>query len=205
MRGSVGFLFPTNYGVAGYLPNANTTDPNRVLDIEETYFRGFTSGGPSTNRGYPIRGIAPYGYVPYLLPATYASQFTANCVQNGTTALSPTCTVPIAGLTLWELSIETRIQISGPFSTAVFCDAGDVSPNQTDIRPKYIHLSCGVGARYDTPVGPIRLDVGYRIQPLQILGYANETAAGTKEPENGLPPEFLGVPIAVSFGIGEAY
>ena len=31
-------------------------------------------------------------------------------------------------------------------------------------------LSCGVGARYDTPVGAIRLDAAYRIPGVQTLG-----------------------------------
>jgi outer membrane translocation and assembly module TamA len=207
-RASVGFLFPTNYGVASYLPDDNLTDGNRTKYIEETYFRGFTSGGPSSNRGYPIRGIAPYGYVPFLLPAVVSSAAQSGGCTNSQLAAS-SCAVPIAGLTLWELSLEARFQVSGPFSTAAFCDAGDVSPYQTDLRFTHLHLSCGVGARYDTPVGPIRFDIGYRIQPLQVIGFPNEKAAADPQaggnPVNGLPPEFLGAPVAISFGIGEAY
>jgi outer membrane protein assembly factor BamA len=125
-RASVGFLLPSNYGVASYLPDQNLTDPNRIQAIEETYFRGFTSGGPSSNRGYPIRGIAPYGYVPFLLPAVVSTAAQSGGCTNAQLATS-SCAVPIAGLTLWELSLEARYQVSGPFSTALFCDAGDVS------------------------------------------------------------------------------
>ena len=39
--------------------------------------------------------------------------------------------------------------------------------------PTAPHLSCGGGARYDTPVGPIRLDIGYRIPGLQYPGGAS--------------------------------
>jgi outer membrane translocation and assembly module TamA len=209
-RASVGFLFPTNYGVADYLPDTRLDDGNRTKYIEETYFRGFTSGGPSSNRGYPIRGIAPHGYVPFLLPAIVSTAAQSGRCTRDQLAKS-SCAVPIAGLTLWEASIETRFQVSGPFSTAFFCDAGDVSQYQTNLRFDHLHLSCGVGVRYDTPVGPIRLDVGYRIQPLQVIGYPSETAAATPPPDgtgdatNGLPAQFLGVPLAISFGIGEAY
>ncbi len=218
VRGSVGFLFPSNYEVAKYLPEALPNDPNRSLNIEETYFRGFTSGGPNTNRGYPVRGIAPYGYVPFLLPASSAisSAVRNNCTPGMSNVSSPQCALPIAGLTLWEASVETRFQVSGPFSAALFCDAGDVSPNQLDIRLGHLHLSCGAGVRYDTPVGPIRLDIGYRIQPLQVLPYKSEVDAGTPQtpanptatgdPVNGLPPQlFSGIPIAIAFGIGEAF
>jgi outer membrane protein assembly factor BamA len=213
VRGSVGLLFPTNYGIAPYLPpNQDTTDPNRTLYIEETYFRGFTSGGPSTNRGYPVRGIAPYGFVPFLLPATASKQIQSGCAPGTATAAqlaSPECSLPIAGLTLWELSLETRFQVAGPFSAAVFCDAGDVTATQTTFRLDHPHVSCGFGVRYDTPVGPIRLDVGYRVNGLQVLGYLDERDAATATPANavnGLPPQLApGVPVSFAFGIGEAY
>ena len=61
------------------------------------------------------------------------------------------------------------------------------------------------GARYDTPVGPIRLDIGYRIQPLQVLGYANEDEAARADPTLGTPPKLFGIPMAIALGIGEAY
>ncbi|MGO9713623.1 MAG: outer membrane protein assembly factor [Polyangiaceae bacterium] len=213
-RGSLGFLFPSNYQVAKYLPNEDAGaysprgdgDPDRTREIEETYFRGFTSGGPSTNRGYPVRGIAPYGYVPFLLPATAASQIANGCIPGTAEASSPSCALPIAGMTLWELSIEARFEVSGPFSAAVFCDSGDVSPNVATFRLDHPHVSCGLGVRYDTPVGPIRLDLGYRINGLQVIGYLNEYDAAKHNPENGEVPQlFTNVPLAIAFGIGEAY
>ena len=43
------------------------------------------------------------------------------------------------------------------------------------------HLSCGAGARYDTPVGPIRLDIGYRIPGAQFpAGSVVRAAAGRR-------------------------
>jgi outer membrane protein insertion porin family/translocation and assembly module TamA len=81
----------------------------------------------------------------------------------------------------------------------------DVSPHPTDIRLSYLHTSTGLGVRYDTPVGPIRLDLGYRIQPLQVLGYANEKDVYAQDTTAGLPPTLFGIPMAIAFGIGEAY
>jgi hypothetical protein len=54
-------------------------------------------------------------------------------------------------------------------------------------------------------VGPIRLDLGYRIQPLQVIGFSNETAVFDANPTYGNQPTFLGIPIAAAFGIGEAF
>lgn len=207
-RGSVGFLFAGNYHVTDFIAGSDEGSAARTTAIETLYFRGFFSGGPNSNRGFPIRGVAPYGTVPFLLPATVNQQIANGCSTANFKASD--CAIPIAGYSLWEFSTELRYQVAGPFSAALFCDMGDASPDQANLRWKHLHLSCGVGARYDTPVGPIRLDVGYRVQPLQVVGFKNEADAAdpTKggQPINGNPPDLFGaVPMAIAFGIGEAY
>jgi len=71
--------------------------------------------------------------------------------------------VPVGGLTLWEASTELRIRITDMFSTAVFCDASDVSNQRMNIRLAYLHLSCGVADDLPIqswePVGACALDV----------------------------------------------
>jgi outer membrane translocation and assembly module TamA len=214
-RASLGFLFPFNYGdiVENHLADV-VTDANRsqrVRDIQTVFFRGLFSGGASSNRGFPLRGIAPHGVVPFLNPSTASQQIAANCnptptKQNPTPVIDlETCSTPVGGFTLWELSNEARFAISGPFSTVVFCDMSDVSPRPANLRFDHLHLACGAGARYETPVGPIRLDVGYRIQPLQVLGYANDRAAHAADGTEGVQPTFLGIPLALALGIGEAF
>lgn len=197
-RTSVGFLFPQNYGEAakrqaqnpttGELAPAELDALNR--DYQILYFRGFFAGGPSSNRGYPIRGIGPYQLIPYLSPAGQSTGATGCSVDN------PSCLLPTGGTTLWEASLEARFIISGPISTALFCDAADVSPYNGNIRLDRPHLSCGIGGRYDTPVGPIRLDLGYRIPGLQTPG------GDSSEID---PATLFGAPLALSFGIGEAF
>jgi hypothetical protein len=82
----------------------------------------------------------------------------------------------------------------------------DVSNQTADIRLDRLHLSCGLGARYDTVVGPIRLDVGYRVQPLQVIGYRSEAAAHADPSTNEVvQPTIFGLPIAIAIGIGEAF
>jgi outer membrane protein insertion porin family/translocation and assembly module TamA len=211
-RAALGFLWSTNYG--GTVKNgqldtptpAGTAGPtlaDRVSDIETILFRGLYSGGPSSNRGYPIRGISPHGVVPFLNPATASQQVASSCTPSagGTVPNPALCEIPIGSFTLWEWSNELRVHVSGPFSTALFCDMGDVSPRENDVRLGYLHLSCGLGARYDTPVGPIRLDIGYRVNGLQVL--SKQTTE--QQAENGVQPTILGLPLAFDFGIGEAY
>jgi len=193
LRGSVGFLFPVDYGRYAEI-NFKNPGPSRVegsaRDYQILFFRGFYAGGPSSNRGYPLRGIGPYDLIPYLSPAGQTVS-ASGCNPNDSA-----CSLPTGGRTLWEASAELRIVVTGPISTALFCDAADVSPFSLSIRPDRPHLSCGVGGRYDTPVGPIRLDIGYRIPGAQFFGDSS-----FERP----PDTFLGVPIALAFGIGEAF
>ncbi|HEX8794716.1 MAG TPA: POTRA domain-containing protein [Polyangiaceae bacterium] len=215
-RASVGFLWPTSYG-SNWNANLEKSDitaglggntPDRLElthDAQIMYFRGFFSGGPVTNRGFPLLGVSPHGVLPFLNPATAQQQVQFSCNPNNPSFDPTHCFLPVGGMTLWELQNEVRFDISGPLSAAVFVDMSDVSPYVNDIRLDHLHLSCGVGAAYDTPVGPVRLDIGYRVQPLQVLGYPNETAAAEADPVNGLPPRMLGVPIAIAIGIGQAY
>jgi outer membrane protein insertion porin family/translocation and assembly module TamA len=212
LSGTLGLLFPSNYGDSVKALSPPGVANNR--DIETVYFRGFFSGGPNSNRGYPLRGVAPHGYVPFLNPATASVQVANRCDPNDPlTRNDSRCSSPIGGFTQWEASAELRFAVSGPFGAALFCDAGDVSQfvlllKERALRFDYLHMSCGLGGRYDTPVGPIRLDVGYRIPGLQILGQKDPS---TYDPTFWTPPNlfdiggFPGLPIAVAFGIGEAF
>jgi outer membrane protein assembly factor BamA len=215
VSGTLGLLFPLNYGqsVETGLPAAAS-----ATDIQTVYFRGFFSGGPNSNRGYPLRGVAPHGFVPFLNPATAATQAANNCdptkVPPDALQKNPLCSSPIGGFTQWEASAELRFALSGPLGAVLFCDAGDVSqyvlfqkyrsaPDARALRFNYLHMSCGVGARYDTSVVPIRLDVGYRIPGMQILGKSDPTQY---DATFGVAPNlFTVLPIAVAFGIGESF
>ena len=55
-------------------------------------------------------------------------------------------------------------------AVALFVDASDVVREIATIRFTFPHLSPGLGLRYATPVGPVRLDVGYRVPYLQKVG-----------------------------------
>jgi outer membrane protein assembly factor BamA len=194
VRGSLGFLMPRNYGdrVRGQGPGGTDPSEARTRDYQLTFFRGFFSGGPTSNRGYPLRGVGPHDDVPFLSPEIEAQRINAAC------AGEYDCRSPTGGFTLWEASTEVRFKVTGPLSAAIFCDASDVSPRTMNVRLTHLHLACGGGGRYDTPVGPVRLDVGYRIPGMQVLGGLTRDE---KRPETFA----FGIPIAVSLGIGEAY
>jgi outer membrane protein assembly factor BamA len=204
VRGSVGFLFPFNYGDDTKRVRDGQQPSSRrewIEDIEITYLRGFFSGGPNSNRGYPLRGVGPHGIVPFFNPGLAEAQIANACdAETLTEEEKKRCGVPLGGLSLWEASLELRYPIYDPLSGTVFCDAGDVSAEQLKLRFDYLHLSCGGGLRYDTPIGPIRIDIGVRIPGAQYPADANEV-------EEGDPGTFFGatIPVAFSFGIGEAF
>ena len=82
----------------------------------------------------------------------------------------------------------------------LFADASDVSPEKLRIRLDVPHFSLGFGIRYATPVGPLRVDVGFRVPGQQKIG-------GPIDPlvDGPAPATVLGIPAAVSIGLGEAY
>lgn len=71
---------------------------------------------------------------------------------------------PIGGRSLAEFSIEARVRTIGNFGVVPFLDAGNIStsplPRLTGLR-----FGTGLGVRYYSNFGPIRLDVGTPLNP----------------------------------------
>lgn len=193
-RVTTGFLFPSNYGNTLKNPSADPTDERTLRDQQLLLLRAFYSGGPNSNRGYPFRGVGPQGPLGFLLPATVRC---ANSTNPNLNPNNPECLRPLGGLTLWEASAEVRFPIIGPLRAATFVDASDLVQDIATIEFNYPHISPGVGLRYATPVGPIRLDVGWHLRP-----YIGKADPNRREVT---PANVFGVPIAVHFGLGEAY
>ncbi|MER8487464.1 autotransporter assembly complex protein TamA [Mesorhizobium australicum] len=91
--------------------------------------RRFYSGGGGSVRGYAYQGIGP-------------KDFTGQ---------------PIGGLSFFETSVEMRIAVTDTIGIVPFVDAGTVStksvPSFSDVK-----VGAGVGLRYVTPFGPLRID-----------------------------------------------
>jgi outer membrane protein insertion porin family len=67
------------------------------------------------------------------------------------------------GQALVVSSAELRVRLSTPFSLAAFCDVGNVFPRVADLRLSALRYSAGLGLRYRTAVGPIRVDWGQHL------------------------------------------
>jgi len=75
---------------------------------------------------------------------------------------------PLGGKSLTEAGIELRFKVSQDVSLVTFFEGGSV--NQ-DLIPKFfkgMHFGAGVGVRYHTKFGPIRLDVALPLKRRQF-------------------------------------
>ena len=68
---------------------------------------------------------------------------------------------PEGGRSLIELSTELRFRITESFGAVAFLDAGTVSSSSLPSLDEELHWGFGPGLRYFTPIGPLRLDVGF--------------------------------------------
>jgi outer membrane protein assembly factor BamA len=130
----------------------------------------FFSGGTNSQRGFGERKLAPF--------------------VSGT-IMGKDVVVPYGGTTLFETNLEARVPITKikdmPLGGAVFLDGGDVTNTRSELDLGNLHWAIGVGVRLTTIVGPVRFDVGYRL---------NRTGMG--EPEAGSH-------VAYHLTIGEAF
>lgn len=68
---------------------------------------------------------------------------------------------PIGGKSIVVTSFELRRRITETIGAAGFVDAGQVTRPSADFLIGDMQVGVGVGARYISPVGPIRLDLGF--------------------------------------------
>jgi translocation and assembly module TamA len=109
--------------------------------ITQRYF----SGGASNHRGFTFRRLSPM----------------AGALTTGGN------TVPIGGTTLIETGLELRFRLfrvfGNWFGVVAFADGGDVTLSRAEMNPLHLHWAAGAGLRYNTIVGPVRFDLGYRL------------------------------------------
>jgi outer membrane protein assembly complex protein YaeT len=76
---------------------------------------------------------------------------------------------PIGGLSVVESSFEVRVPVGTKLSAVAFVDAGSVGRNPWKLDPGGFRSAVGPGVRYDTPIGPVRLDLGFQLNPIDGL------------------------------------
>jgi len=69
--------------------------------------------------------------------------------------------IPIGGYTMVEGNLELRFRTFGPLYVVGFGDLGDVQAKARTYKPDEWSYTAGGGLRADTPLGLVRLDVGF--------------------------------------------
>jgi len=72
---------------------------------------------------------------------------------------------PVGGRSLVEGSAELRHPVTERVGAAVFADAGQVSLRSFDFPFDDLRYGFGFGVRYKSPVGPLRVDLGFPLEP----------------------------------------
>jgi outer membrane protein insertion porin family/translocation and assembly module TamA len=76
---------------------------------------------------------------------------------------------PIGGNSMIAFSSEARYSLRGSFGAVLFIDGGNVWEGDWQYKLGELRYAIGPGLRYQTPVGPIRFDVGYQLNPIPGL------------------------------------
>jgi len=118
------------------------TDNLRV-PIDERFY----AGGPVTNRAFRTDKLGAEGTLDYGPDGSYDE---ANRIALGG-----------AGQLIGNL--EWRFHVYSIVGGTVFVDAGNVWASWRDIRPAGIRWGAGLGLRVDTPVGPLRVEYGWKL------------------------------------------
>ena len=145
--------------VRGYVPVATRrlvlagrVRYGRAIYGELPITRRYFSGGASSHRGFAQRHLSPTLEEAQATPEEEAALYR------------------IGGEELLESSVELRWDVievwNNWLGVATFLDAGDVPLDAGDLDLGSLQWAAGAGLRYHTPVGPLRLDVGYRITNL---------------------------------------
>ena len=120
---------------------AATIDAPEPTDASVPFFKRYFLGGSTSLRGWGRYEVGPL---------TESGQ-------------------PIGGLTLFEASSEVRVPLGNKLSVVGFVDAGGVGRRPWRLERDGLRVDAGPGLRYDTPIGPVRVDLGIQLNQIPNL------------------------------------
>ena len=77
--------------------------------------------------------------------------------------------LPLGGFSMMELASEVRVPIWRALGGVAFVEAGNAWEQPWDFNFDDLRADVGLGLRYLTPIGPVRLDFGYQLTPIEGL------------------------------------
>lgn len=165
----------------------------------------FYAGGPNSVRGYRLNELGPLVYV------------TDSIVVQGmdTTALpSHVRASPTGGNTVFTANLELRVPtplFPDRMRLGLYVDAGQVWERGEKLSSiRGVRVTPGIGLRFVTPLGPVRLDAAYNGYPAEPgpVYYQNNTDKSLTQLSQtfrpGLPARFW-KRVTVQFAVGQAF
>jgi outer membrane protein insertion porin family len=188
-----GFVFArsTTVGIENSFGNTVLLDPAQTVPAGETLVplpERFYSGGGNSNRGFGLNQAGPR---------------------------DPFTGYPVGGSAVFLNSLEMRFPnvmvpyLNDNIGFTIFHDMGNVFARPQEMLPSLgrfhqpdeqfcfqadTHLNCnynyashaiGLGVRYQTPIGPLRFDFGYNLNPPYFPSYTNITTNTVTGQQNG--------------------
>ncbi len=133
------------------LGDRSSPDPTVPGELESAYIpisERFFAGGRTTHRAYRRD----------LLGVPDESLLVVTAEGGGVRR------VPIGGNGLLLANLDYRFPIAGAVGGTAFVDAGNVFGEWHGIDPSELEYGAGVGLRYLSPIGPLRLEVGWKLE-----------------------------------------
>ncbi|MGH7676677.1 MAG: autotransporter assembly complex protein TamA, partial [Gemmatimonadales bacterium] len=173
----------------------------------------FYAGGPNTVRGYGLNELGP---------AVYVTSDTTDVpggdviVRGNDTLYRHLRVSPTGGNTAFVINAELRFPapaMGGRVRLGVFVDIGQVWEREEQLLTfDDVRVTPGVGLRFATPLGPIRLDVGYNGYgredgPLYFLDESNGTLTECRDCSSyrlNAPASFWRR-LRLQFAVGQAF
>lgn len=177
-------------------------------------------GGPNSVRGYGRNELGPQVY---LLIADPTDTSTAPVVDTAATRraggekiFNNVQTRPTGGNTAIILNAELRLPspiLASRMRLGVFVDAGQVWERGEEIVSlRGMRVTPGVGVRFSTPLGPVRIDAaynGYATERGPLLYQESEAASVVSQIRASYPPvlanKTLWQKVVLQFAVGQAF
>jgi outer membrane protein assembly complex protein YaeT len=84
---------------------------------------------------------------------------------------------PVGGNALMIANAELRVPVRGGLGVVGFVDTGNVFATTSDISLGEFRTAVGFGLRYKSPIGPIRVDLGFKLHRQTIAGVREDLTA----------------------------
>ena len=178
------------------LPQRTVLKGVRFVPPEQRFY----AGGPNSVRGYGRNELGPLVYVETVdtTQGRHDTTFTAD---------------PTGGNTVFVMNAELRFAtplLPQRMRVGLFTDAGQVWGQGEPVTLKSVRVTPGIGLRFITPLGPVRLDAaynGYTPQPGPLLFLDSNTGTVKQiQPVYSQPrPRTFWRRLVFQFAVGQAF